>query len=70
MTEFAGMTRELCCSACSEKGCVVAGGRPFCFHPCKGGAPKSLAEDPQIQMLQAEARKALGMNTQPLQGAA
>jgi len=70
MKELAGLTRQNCATACSESGCVLAAGRPLCFHPCKGGAPEKFATDPKIQKLQAEARELLGVKKHALQGAA
>ncbi|PDT57105.1 hypothetical protein CO678_35085 [Bradyrhizobium diazoefficiens] len=68
MKKFPGLTREECASACSEKGCVLAVGRPFCFHPCKGGVPKAFKDDPEAQAIQADARAALGIKLKPLEG--
>jgi hypothetical protein len=69
MTKFAGLTKENCATACSEKGCVLAVDRPFCFHPCKGGLPKAFKDDPKAQALQAEAREVLGVKLTVLEGA-
>jgi len=68
--DLAGLTRETCAAGCSENGCVLAGGQPFCFHPCKGGTPQLLKNDPAIQKLEAQAREMLGLRPPVLKGAA
>ena len=68
MKKFPGLSREDCPAACKANGCVLAAGRPFCFHPCKGAVPKAFANDPEAQELQAAARAVLGINLKPPHG--
>lgn len=65
-----GLTRETCADACSENACALADGRSLCFHPCKGGVPQLLKNDPAIQLLEAQAREMLGLRPPVLKGAA
>jgi hypothetical protein len=58
--DLAGLTRDSCAGACSKDGCVLGAGRAICMHPCKGGVPLHLANDPVLQKLKAEAREMLG----------
>jgi hypothetical protein len=44
-----------------REGVVIAGGKPFCMHPCKGGIPEGFKNDPAIQETYTEACTALGI---------
>jgi hypothetical protein len=58
---LAGITRNSCPTGCSIDHCLLAAGRPFCFHPCGSGVPFNLKNDPAIQKLYADACAALGV---------
>jgi hypothetical protein len=62
-TNFAGMSKSDCPDACNAIACVI-GGKPYCFHPCKGGIPSSFRQDPAmlpVQEIFADACKTLGV---------
>lgn len=61
MSKLSGFSRVDCPIGCSINGCVIADGKPFCMHPCKGGVPFNFKNDPEIQKLYAEACSALGV---------
>jgi hypothetical protein len=61
MSKLAGITKVDCPVACSVDGCVVAAGKPYCMHPCKGGVPYNFKNDPAIQKTYADACSALGV---------
>jgi hypothetical protein len=60
MTSFAGLTRESCPASCKAETCAISG-KPWCSHPCKGGIPAALRNDPAVQKTFAEACKALAV---------
>ena len=61
MSKLTGLTKVDCAASCSATGCVIADGRPQCMHPCKGGVPFTLKNDPAIQRLYADACSALSV---------
>ena len=61
MTNLAGLTKVDCAAACNANGCVIAAGKPYCFHPCKTGVPFNFKDDPAIQKIYADACAALGV---------
>jgi len=42
-SDFAGVTRQDCCSACDMDNCVITNG-PFCGHPYKSNIATSKPE--------------------------
>jgi hypothetical protein len=60
--QLAGMTKHNCPAACTVDSCVIAAGRPFCFHPCGSGVPFNFKGDPAVQKVYAEACAALGIS--------
>ena len=60
-SDLAGLTKQGCPSACTISGCVIAAGRPLCFHPCGSGVPSNFKHDPAVQKIYAEACAALGV---------
>jgi hypothetical protein len=61
MSKLAGLTKVDCAAGCNADGCVIADGKPFCMHPCKGGVPFKFKNDPAIQKIYTEACTALGV---------
>jgi hypothetical protein len=61
MSKLAGLTKVDCAAGCNEAGCVIADGKPYCMHPCKGGVPQKFKDDPAIQQVYADACSALGV---------
>jgi hypothetical protein len=61
MSDLAGIRKDSCPAACNVNHCVIAAGRPFCFHPCGSGVPFNFKNDPAIQKIYAEACTMLGV---------
>jgi hypothetical protein len=61
MNNLAGISKVDCPAACTVDSCVIAAGRPFCFHPCGSGVPFNFKNDPAIQKIYAEACTVLGV---------
>jgi hypothetical protein len=61
MSNLAGLTKVDCAAGCKADGCVIAGGKPHCMHPCKGGVPFNFKDDPAIQKIYADACSAIGV---------
>jgi hypothetical protein len=66
MSKLAGLTKVDCAAGCSTDGCVIAAGKPLCFHPCKGGVQAKFKDDPSIQKIYAEACTVLGVSNKNL----
>jgi hypothetical protein len=67
---LAGITKDACATACNIGGCEIAGGRPHCMHPLKGGVPHEHKSDPAILESYAQACTVLGVKNvnQPAEG--
>jgi hypothetical protein len=61
MSDLAGIKKDSCPSACRIDHCVIAAGRPLCFHPCGSGVPFNCKHDPAVQKIYAEACTVLGV---------
>ena len=59
--DLAGITKQGCPSACTIDHCVIAAGRPWCFHPCGSGVPSNFKHDPAVLKVYADACVALGV---------
>jgi hypothetical protein len=59
--EFAGMTGEICASACNAAGCIISG-NIYCAHPRKGGLQAPDMHKPDVLARFERAKKRLGLN--------
>ena len=64
-TDLAGITNYACPAACNPEHCVISD-RGFCFHPKKGGMPKSFENDPNVVTAYAAACHILGWKSERL----